>query len=267
MTPSAVSQQIQTLETEVRAELFDRSTRPIRLNAHGLQMLEAARSLVRSADDIVDAISGRTISGTFTIGSVRSSALSLLPSAIVALKADFPDLRTKLHVANTDELLNDVMSGRLDCAMVAEYSGIPSALRWHPFINEPLLVIGPDGTPQMSGLDMLSTMPYVRFNSRFRLAQLIETELAKTGIVPNLIAEIDTIASVVSCVVHGLGVSVVPWIALRDVAVPIVSVPFGEPQILRPIGLLERRAGTRTAIIDRLHQHLGRLSDPYGTAR
>ncbi|WP_259668760.1 LysR substrate-binding domain-containing protein [Rhizobium lentis] len=71
-------------------------------------------------------------------------------------------------------------------------------------------------------------------------------------------------ASVVSCVIHGLGVSVVPWIALRDVAVPLVSAPFGEPQIFRPIGLVQRRAGTRTAIIDRLHQHLSRLSDPYG---
>nr|WP_178119246.1 LysR substrate-binding domain-containing protein [Agrobacterium rubi] len=267
LTPSAVSQQIQSLETEVRAELFDRSTRPSTLNAHGLQMLEAARSLVRSADDIVDAISGRTISGTFTIGSVRSSALSLLPSAIVALKADFPDLRIKLHVANTDELLNDVMSGRLDCAMVAEYSGIPSALRWRPFINEPLLVIAPYSTPDMSGLEMLSTMPYVRFNSKFRLAQIIEIELAKTGVVPNLIAEIDTIASVVSCVIHGLGVSVAPWIALKDVAVPIVSVPFGDPQILRQIGFLERRAGTRTSVIDRLHEHLVRLSHPYGIAR
>lgn len=267
LTPSAVSQQIQALEMEVRGELFDRSTRPITLNGHGLQMLEAARTLVRDADNIIDAISGRAISGTFTIGSVRSSALSLLPSAIVALKANYPDLRIKLHVANTDELLNDVMSGRLDCAMVAEYSGIPSALRWRPFINEPLLVIAPHGTPEMTGLEMLSSMPYVRFNSRFRLAQIIETELAKTGVVPNLIAEIDTIASVVSCVIHGLGVSVVPWIALRDVAVPIVSVPFGDPQILRQIGFLERRAGTRTAVIDQLHEHLGRLSHPYGIAR
>ncbi len=267
LTPSAVSQQMQALELEVNGELFDRSSRPITLNGHGLQMLEAARTLVRDADNIIDTISGRAISGTFTIGSVRSSALSLLPLSIVALKADYPDLRIKLQVANTDELMSGVLSGRLDCAMVAEYSGIPSALRWHPFINEPLLVIAPKGTPRMSGIDMLSTMPYVRFNSRFRLAQIIETELAKTGVAPNLIAEIDTIASVVSCVIHGLGVSVVPWIALRDIAVPIVSAPFGEPQIFRPIGLVRRRAGTRVAIIDRLHQHLSRLSDPYGIAR
>lgn len=81
LTASAVSQQMKALEAELRADLFDRSVRPISLNGHGLQMLEAAQSLVRSADEIVDAISGRSIGGTFTIGSVRSSALSLLPKA------------------------------------------------------------------------------------------------------------------------------------------------------------------------------------------
>ena len=98
LTPSAVSQQVQALESEVQAELFDRSIpRPMTLNSHGLQMLEAAHNLVRSADNVIDAISGKAITGTFTIGSVRSSALSLLPRAIVALKADYPDLKIKLH--------------------------------------------------------------------------------------------------------------------------------------------------------------------------
>lgn len=267
LTPSAVSQQIQALESEVQAQLFDRSTRPISLNSQGLQMLEAAHNLVRAADDVVDALSGKSIAGTFTIGSVRSSALSLLPRAIIALKADFPDLKIKLHVANTDELLADVVSGRLDSAMVAEYSGIPSTIRWSPFINEPLFVIAPGGTPPMSATEMLSTLPFVKFNSRFRLASLIETEIAKSGIVTNVIAEIDTIVSVVGCVVHGLGASVVPWIALKEATGTIVSAPFGTPQIHRQIGLIERRTSTRAAVIDRLHQHLVNFSGEYGLPR
>lgn len=56
LTPSAVSQQMQALELEVNGELFDRSSRPITLNGHGLQMLEAARTLVRDADNIIDTI-------------------------------------------------------------------------------------------------------------------------------------------------------------------------------------------------------------------
>ncbi|SDA93800.1 LysR substrate-binding domain-containing protein [Sinorhizobium sp. NFACC03] len=267
LTPSAISQQIQALESEVRAELFDRSTRPITLNSHGLQMLEAAHGLVRAADDIVDAISGRAIGGTFTIGSVRSSALSLLPKAIIALKNDFPDLRIKLHVANTDELLNDVVTGRLDSAMVAEYSGVPSTLRWSPFIQEPLFVIAPKGTRVRSAAELLSELPYVKFISRFRLANIIETEVARRGIVTNVIAEIDTITAVVACVVNGLGASIAPWSALKESPGEVVAVPFGDPAIYRQIGLIERRASARTAVIDRLHQHLVSLSGEYGVPR
>lgn len=267
LTPSAVSQQVQALELEVQAELFDRSTRPITLNSHGLQMLEAAQGLVRSADDVVDAISGKSVGGTFTIGSVRSSALSLLPKAIIALKNDFPGLKIKLHVANTDELLNDVVTGRLDSAMVAEYSSVPSTLRWSPFIQEPLFVIAPKGTPIRTAAEMLSELPYVKFISRFRLANIIETEVARSGIVTNVIAEIDTITAVVACVVNGLGVSIAPWSALREIAGEVVSVPFGDPPIYRQIGLIERRASPRKAVIDRLHQHLVSFSGEFGVAR
>jgi DNA-binding transcriptional LysR family regulator len=267
LTPSAVSQQVQALELEVQAELFDRSTRPITLNSHGLQMLEAAQGLVRSADDVVDAISGKSVGGTFTIGSVRSSALSLLPKAIIALKNDFPGLKIKLHVANTDELLNDVVTGRLDSAMVAEYSSVPSTLRWSPFIQEPLFVIAPKGTPIRTAAEMLTELPYVKFISRFRLANIIETEVARSGIVTNVIAEIDTITAVVACVVNGLGVSIAPWSALREIAGEVVSVPFGDPPIYRQIGLIERRASPRKAVIDRLHQHLVSFSGEFGVAR
>ncbi|MBM6595292.1 LysR substrate-binding domain-containing protein [Microvirga pudoricolor] len=267
LTPSAVSQQIQALESEVRAELFDRSTRPMTLNSQGLQMLDAARNLVRSADDVIDAISGKAIAGTFTIGSVRSSALSLLPRALVALKADYPDLRLKLHVANSDELLNDVVSGRLDSAMVADHPGIGSTLRWSPFISEPLFAIAPRGTPQIPAAEMLSLLPYVRFNSRYRLAQLIDTELAKSRIVTNLIAEIDTMTAVVGSVVHGLGASVAPYTALKEAPGEVVAAPFGDPQVYRQIGLIERRASTRTIVIDRLHQHLVSFSGEYGVER
>lgn len=267
LTPSAVSQQVQSLELEVQAELFDRSTRPITLNSHGLQMLEAAQGLVRSADDVIDAISGKSVGGTFTIGSVRSSALSLLPKAIIALKNDFPGLKIKLHVANTDELLNDVVTGRLDSAMVAEYSSVPSTLRWSPFIQEPLFVIAPKGTRIRTAAEMLTELPYVKFISRFRLANIIETEVARSGIVTNVIAEIDTITAVVACVVNGLGVSIAPWSALREIAGEVVSVPFGDPPIYRQIGLIERRASPRKAVIDRLHQHLVSFSGEFGVAR
>jgi DNA-binding transcriptional LysR family regulator len=261
-----VSQQVQALEAEVKAPMFDRSTRPPTLTTQGHQLLEAARDLVRTAEEAVDAISGRRVIGTLTIGTVRTSALGVLPQAIVALKASFPELRVKLRISNSDELLSDVAAGRLDVAVVAEHLGIPSGLRWTPFIREPLLVIAPAGTPRRPAEQLIAELPYIRFRSTFRLAQLIDNELARMGVVPSEIAEIDTIAAIVPCVVHGLGVSVVPNIALQGLGTRLTAVPFGDPTVFRQMGIAARRKHPRAVVIDALHGKLAALSGRYGVA-
>lgn len=267
LTPSAVSQQIQALEIEVNATLFDRSTRPPTLTAQGFQMLEAARLLVRTMDEAIDTLSGKRVLGTLTIGTVRTSALGILPQAIVALKASFPELKVKLRISNSDELLADISADRLDVAIVAEHMTIPAGLRWSPFIREPLLVIAPPGTPKLAANEMLTRFPYLRFRSTFKLAQLIDNELARLGVVVNEIAEIDTVATIVPCVMHGLGVSVVPNIALTGVARRVVSVPFGNPPIFRQMGIAERRNHPRAIVIDALHAKLAELSGKFGVGR
>ncbi|MFQ8432847.1 LysR substrate-binding domain-containing protein [Amaricoccus sp. W119] len=70
------------------------------------------------------------------------------------------------------------------------------------------------------------------------------------------VAEIDTVSAIVSCVANGLGVSVVPRVAIADCAAPLVSVPFGAPPLLRRIGLVERQDGARAMLISELHRRL-----------
>ncbi len=81
---------LQALEQEVGAQFFDRTSRPPRLTAAGQQMVEAARELVRAAENAIDSVSGRRVIGTLAIGSVRTSAMSLLPRAIVRFQGRFP---------------------------------------------------------------------------------------------------------------------------------------------------------------------------------
>jgi len=256
LTVSAVSQQVQALEQEVGTELFDRSTRPPRLTAAGQQMVEAARELVRATENAIDAVSGRKVVGTLAIGSVRTSAMSVLPRAIVELKDRYPELRIKLRVSMSETLLQDVVAGRLDAAMVAEHAGFPPALRWRPFLREPLFLVAPPGSPQLGCREFLSRYPYVRFRSNVPLAHMIDLELARMNVVLNEVAEIDTVLAIVSCVANGLGVSVVPQVAIDDWAAPLVTVPFGTPQLYRRIGLVERQNGARALLIEQLHRRL-----------
>jgi len=260
LTPSAVSQQMQALEIEIGVPLFDRTSRPPRPNTAGMQMLDAARELIRTADDAIGTITGRKVVGTLAIGSVRTSAMSLLPRAIVLLRDRNPGLRIKLRVGSSDALLQDVAAGRLDAAMVAENRDLPASLRWNPFIREPLFVIAPPDSPQMTDKEFLKAFPYIRFRAAVPLAQIIDHELARMNIPLNEIAEIDTISSITSCVANGLGVSVVPDIAIKESPAALVTAPFGDPLITRRIGLAQRIGSPRAVMIEQLLTDLRNVS-------
>ncbi|WP_096785365.1 LysR family transcriptional regulator [Rhodobacter sp. CZR27] len=264
LSVSAVSQQIQALEAEVGAQFFDRTSRPPKLTAAGLQMVEAAQELTRAADNAIDAISGRRIVGILSLGSVRTSALSLLPRAIVRLSAVHPDLRIKLRVSLSEILLQDVVAGRVDAAMVAEHGNFPPSLRWRPFLREPLFLVAPPGSPILPVEEYLARYPFVRFRANVPLAHLIDLELGRLNLPLTEVAEIDTVSAITACVANGLGVSVVPHVAIADCAAPLVQVPFGSPQLHRQIGLVERTKAPRAKLIDELHGLLVRESSPYG---
>lgn len=265
LTPSAVSQQVKALEAEVGRPLFDRTSRPPRLTTAGQQMAEAARHLVRAAEEALDAIAGRTVSAPLILGSVRTSALGLMPRAIMLMKEAHPGLRIRLRVAMSEALLVDVAAGRLDAAMVAENPGLPDTLRWRPFIREPLFVIAPPDALPMTAEGYLSSLPFVRFRSSVPLAHMIDRELARMNLPLNEIAEIDTISAIVACVANGLGVSVVPNIAIRECAAPLMTAPFGAPHLYRQIGLVHRPGSPRPSLIADLHACLVSVSEEYGT--
>ncbi|TZG32477.1 LysR substrate-binding domain-containing protein [Agrobacterium sp. B1(2019)] len=268
LTPSAVSQQIQALEGELGTSLFDRTSRPPTLTPQGMQVLEMARNILREEEDAKASLRGERIAGTLMIGSVRSSALNLLPRAIVQMRAQYPQLKTSLRISLSSTLIADVAGGRLDAAIVADHMGIPPALRWSPFLREPLWLIAPRGTSETDVVKLLTEMPYVRFRSAVPLANVIDAEISRLGIVTQDVAEIDTIGSIVTCVRQGLGVSIVPHVALQEPEdLELVKLAFGKPQLTRQIGIVERTVSPRAEIIERMHATLAALCGEHGLAR
>lgn len=268
LTASAVSQQMQALEQELNVTLFERSSRPPKLTSEGLQVVEMAANVLRLEEDTKASLRGDRLTGTLMLGSVRTSGLSLLPRTISQMRIEYPAVKVNLRVGLSSTLIADVAGGRLDAAIVAEHAGFPPALRWSPFLKEPLLIIAPRGMPVSDPVHMLSTLPFVRFRSAVPLANLIDTEISRLGVLTNDVAEIDTIGSIVTCVRHGLGISVVPHVALEEPeGQELTRLPFGDPQVTRQIGIVERTSSPRGEIIRRLHEVLALLCGPHGVAR
>lgn len=268
LTPSAISQQIHALETEIGAALFDRSTRPAVLTAQGVQLLDTARAMVALADGAMDAMHGRRAAATLTLGAVRSSAFGLLPAALVRLRERFPELRISIRSARSDELLFDVLAGRLDAAILPEHAHVPQSLRWHAFLREPLHVIAPPGSRPAAGADLLGEHPFIRYKRNVPLAHLIDAEMARMGIRTQASMEIDSMYAIVTCVAAGLGVSVVPRLSLAGQAGGrVVSVPFGRPQVRRRIGIIERAEHPQRAAVSMLRDELAAQAGAFGLRR
>ena len=133
LTPSAVSQQVHALEDELRVTIFDRSTRPPRLTPEGQQVLEMAKDILRRQEDTKASLRGDQIAGTLMFGSVRTSALNLLPRALVQMRQRYPGLKPSLRISLSSPLIADVAAGRLDAAIVAEHLGFPVPCGGAPF--------------------------------------------------------------------------------------------------------------------------------------
>ncbi|MCE8016117.1 LysR family transcriptional regulator [Halomonas sp. MCCC 1A17488] len=267
LTPSAVSQQIYALEQELDTKLFNRDSRPPSLNLQGLKLLETAKQILALVDETRGVLSGKQMTGTLNVGSVRTSTIGLLPRAIVALRQEFPELSVNLRVGMSSTLISDVNADRLDMAVVAEHTGVSRNLLWSPFIREPLMVIAPPGTPWMPARELLEALPFVRFGSDVPLGALINNELARLGITVQDIAEIDTVPAIVECVAAGLGVSIVPDIAVRENGRDMLKLPFGEPQVFRQIGMIHRAGSPKAELFVKLHNKLAEMAGEFGVYR
>ena len=262
LTPSAVSQQIAALEKELGVSVFDRSRRPPMLNARGVQLLQAARTVLQIVEDTRAGISGQGVTGTLNIGALRTCSFGLLPRAIADLRESYPQLTYNLTVGFSQALMSDVISGRLDVAIVAEHVGVLPTLKWTPFLREPLLVVAPPGTPRQTAGDWLTGRPYIRYKTSVPLANQIDTELARLGLAPRDVVVVDTMPAAIGFVKAGLGVSVVPLMSLRDergAALP--AVPFGDPPNVRRIGTVQRMSSARTGVIATFQAALTRQAE------
>ena len=265
LTASAVSQQIQTLEGEVGATLFDRKKRPPQINAKGEELVRAARSVVQTMTEARLTITGGRTAGMLKIGAIRTISMRLVPFALADMSALYADLSFNLTVGISQALMVDVAAGRLDTALVAEHLGVPSGLSWTPMFSEPLVLVAPSHAAGLSELSLLYDLPFIRYETAVPLARQIEMELSRLGVTPREIAVANTMPSVIGMVQAGLGVAIVPKIAFLDASPgSLYCTPFRDGAITRRLGLVQRQVSSRSEVLTGLRRILSRRASDMG---
>ncbi len=242
----ALSLQMKELEQILGSPLIERGSRQIRLTALGKDFAARARDVLRAVDELANLAraSMGTLTGELRIGVIPTVAPYLLPGVIQSLSARFPDLDLRPREAVTQKLVDDLIEGRLDLAIVALPVSEPS-LTEHPLFSEEFMLVraASDADKPVPNPETLGTMRLLLLEEGhcFRDQALSFCRLSAS--VPRDLMEGSSLSTLVQMVGAGIGVTLIPQMAVaveaRTAPVAVARLPAPRPS--RTIGLVWRR--------------------------
>ena len=213
---SGLSASIRSLEKELGATLFLRSTRQVQLTAAGHALLvEALRALSASnaAKEAVAAVQG-LLRGSLSIGSLQCLHSVHLPTLLTGFLAEHPGLEIRLRQGGSDELIEHVRTGRLDIAFVSRPTRDPENVVVSPLDSEPLVLACAPAHPAASKpaakLQDLMDEQFVDFPPSWSTRDLADRVLTAAGVERRVALEVTDVHSLLDLVACELGVALVP---------------------------------------------------------
>ncbi|OOF36631.1 DNA-binding transcriptional regulator OxyR [Rodentibacter heidelbergensis] len=141
-----LSGQIRKLEDELGIILLERTSRKVLFTQSGMLLVEQARTVLREVKLLKEMASnqGKEMTGPLHIGLIPTVGPYLLPYIVPTLKAAFPDLEIFLYEAQTQQLLEQLETGRLDCAILAREQKTEAFIEVPIFEERMLLAVSED---------------------------------------------------------------------------------------------------------------------------
>ena len=243
MTESAVSMQMKALEVDMKVDLFDRASRPPTLNGDGWRMVEKARRILESYDDLrlIALAPVGSLIGSLRLGVMPSVSIHLLAPAVSKLRVEHPSLRIQTYSSITAELAFKIEEKVLDVAVVNELERFSPSVNFNPISREELKVVIHKDLARGSVAKLLRDSPFVRFNPALELGRVVDSILRSRHMLVNDAIELDTVEAIIRVVKLKLGVTIIPvGMISKEIAAGLKMFSF-EPPVFRRIGVLTRR--------------------------
>ena len=232
---SAVSYAVAELERELGVKLLERGRFGARPTRIGSRVADHARQMIGLSDAIRQeaSLERGVLEGTLRVATFRSVASYILPKAIAKLAKRYPKLNVQLIEADgdTSELERLLLSKRADIAFLQSPFS-EEALVWN-LLHDPYIALLPKDHP-LSGQTISRTellkSPLILYDNDDKCGVIAQQYLKAAALplrsAPYHVREDSTIFSLVE---QGLGVSVVPELAFKDLPDSVARVPLSEP--------------------------------------
>ncbi|HEK1683888.1 TPA: LysR family transcriptional regulator [Pseudomonas putida] len=268
-----LSQQIQALEQELGARLFERTNRRVELSEAGRLFLEEARQVLAQVDKAADVARRAQLGelGEMKIGFTSSAPFtSRIPQAIHAFRQRFPAVHLHLKEMSSREVVDAVFDESIEVGLMRPLP-VPEGLAVTELFREPLVVVLNASHPLAlcgeQGLFMrdLAHEPFVFFPRSYGsglYAQLMDLA-RQAGFSPHFAQEAGEALTIIGLVSAGLGVSVLPASFQRIRIDGVVYRTLLDEQATSAVWLV-RREGAGSAMARAFVDLLAGLEKPEG---
>lgn len=222
-TQSAVSQAVARLEAETGTSLLVRDRRGVRATAAGATLLQHADVIlaqVQAAEDDLAAVLG-VRGGRLRIASFPSAGSTLIPQAVAAFRHLHPDVELSLGEGEPEEIAPRLRAGEFDLALLFEFPGEAQHFRGlakTPLIHDPMWVALPVehqlARKHNLALSDLHGEDWVQTSAHSACARHVVSVCREAGFEPRVSFESDDYDTVQGLVAAGVGVALIPRLAL-----------------------------------------------------
>jgi DNA-binding transcriptional LysR family regulator len=215
---SAVSVSIRTLERELGARLFERTTHQVLLTDAGTALYGEARRTLVAADAARDAVAAvlGVVRGTLRVGVMQSLKPVDLASLLARFRADHPgvDLYLRPALGGSASLADATRDGELDLAFVSLRAGETAGLSTTLLASEPLFVVGSPTTLSRGraalGIADLADAAFVDFPEGWGTRAIADQVFATGSGHRRVTIEVADVSTFLDLVRAGLGLGLLP---------------------------------------------------------
>lgn len=243
----ALSRRIEKLETSLKTRLLERTTRRVSLTDAGRQFLAHAEVVIEELEMALHGMAERTVQRKehVTVACVPSVANHLLPTVLKEFTQSYPAVRIKVIDESAKEVLDSVVSGLADFGV--NFIGTQEADIDFKAIHTEHYVLMVQNDHRLAeqksvSWEALAGEKLVSVSQSSGNRMLIDNALARVAQRPSIYYEINHVAGALGLVSAGLGIAVLPKLALAKSFHPtLVSIPLTDPVITRTLGLISRK--------------------------
>nr|WP_221381001.1 LysR family transcriptional regulator [Actinoplanes polyasparticus] len=251
LTPSAVSQQIATLERELGTAVVLRSTRGVELTGAGRVLVDAGEAIAAELAHAEHEIARLGAADSLTVATFTSGGQGLLPAALTRFAAERPGVEFTVLENEPEDALPLVRSGAADLALVYHFDELPpvrpgdrSGLTYAPLLDDPMWIVLPAAHP-LAGRESLTIAELAGerwVHGCLEIVDMLGHYAALAGFEIRTACRGTDYVFAQSLVRAEVGISMIPQVALTAGAQPgLAAVPLAPPCPCRYIGIVTPR--------------------------